>query len=396
MMTLQKTLLIYTALFTCAPIIADAAEIDADLDLHDGLTLKSSSPPVKVRVGARFHLDHTLKDGAHVDLDNNLEVRRARLSMRADFAKDWRLSLDYDLANENRRYQSLWLRYRGIDNWQFSLGQFLEPFSLESATSSNRIPFMERSLANTFVPSINLGFAANHWGRNWGISAGVFWESHLEEDNQIESEKGRGITARASYAPIKQPDQVLHLGLSTSARQPEADNQLRFRRYPESRLANNRLVDTRRIRHVDDYVTAGLEIGIEYHNLLAQAEYIRTHVDRSRHYSSEQFDGGYITVSYLLHGKRSRYSARSGAFGEVAQQSKQQAWEIAARYSLLNLNGDIIKGGKQHNTTLGVNWYPLKNTRVMLNYLHSQAEDSRGNDYRPDPEFIQLRLQWAI
>ncbi|MEE8159192.1 MAG: porin, partial [Dehalococcoidia bacterium] len=52
------------------------------------------------------------------------------------------------------------------------------------------------------------------------------------------------------------------------------------------------------------------------------------------------------------------------------------AWEVAARYSNLDLNDASIGGGKMHNLTFGLNWYLNPNVRWMVNAVLSKTKDS--------------------
>jgi len=45
------------------------------------------------------------------------------------------------------------------------------------------------------------------------------------------------------------------------------------------------------------------------------------------------------------------------------------AWQVAARYSWIDLNDGNVFGGQINSMTLGVNWFPNPNVKVMLNYL---------------------------
>lgn len=68
------------------------------------------------------------------------------------------------------------------------------------------------------------------------------------------------------------------------------------------------------------------------------------------------------------------------------------AWEIAARYSNLDLNDGTITGGELDSYTLGLNWYPTKNTKFMLNYIMNET-DANGTTPNNDPDYITLRAQ---
>jgi phosphate-selective porin OprO/OprP len=56
------------------------------------------------------------------------------------------------------------------------------------------------------------------------------------------------------------------------------------------------------------------------------------------------------------------------------------AWELAFRYSYLDLNDEDIRGGEERNLTLGLNWYLKPNIRFQLNYINAKVED------RADPQ----------
>ena len=63
------------------------------------------------------------------------------------------------------------------------------------------------------------------------------------------------------------------------------------------------------------------------------------------------------------------------------------AWELAARYSYLELDSSGIDGGILHDWTLGLNWYLSHNVRAMLGYIVAHRE---GFDYQ---QTLQVRLQ---
>ena len=71
------------------------------------------------------------------------------------------------------------------------------------------------------------------------------------------------------------------------------------------------------------------------------------------------------------------------------------AWEIAARYSVLDLDHGRLRGGTEHNATIGLNWYPDTNVRVLANYIHAFGDNVNGTNRRASVDIVQVRLQIA-
>ncbi|MBC8460533.1 MAG: hypothetical protein H8D67_21320 [Deltaproteobacteria bacterium] len=65
------------------------------------------------------------------------------------------------------------------------------------------------------------------------------------------------------------------------------------------------------------------------------------------------------------------------------------------RLSYIDLNGEAIRGGKEHNITTGLNWYLSKNTRFMFNYIRAKAKDRESPPPIEDgiADIFQVRFQ---
>ena len=65
--------------------------------------------------------------------------------------------------------------------------------------------------------------------------------------------------------------------------------------------------------------------------------------------------------------------------------------------SAIDLDDEGVEGGRQGDLTLGVNWYPDTNIRLMANYVRAEAEDAPdadGDDVSAD--IFQFRFQVAF
>ena len=50
------------------------------------------------------------------------------------------------------------------------------------------------------------------------------------------------------------------------------------------------------------------------------------------------------------------------------------AWELAVRYSQVDLNDEGLEGGRLDDITVGVNWYVHPNAKIQLNYVYAMVD----------------------
>jgi len=60
------------------------------------------------------------------------------------------------------------------------------------------------------------------------------------------------------------------------------------------------------------------------------------------------------------------------------------------RYSWLDLNDGLVRGGQMKDWTLAINWYLNANTRIMMNYILAEPENDL---YSGEVEILQTRFQ---
>jgi phosphate-selective porin OprO and OprP len=92
----------------------------------------------------------------------------------------------------------------------------------------------------------------------------------------------------------------------------------------------------------------------------------------------------------VLTGETHPYNAAAAAYGGIKPAHPFDingggwgAWEIAARYSTMDLNNLIgtttgVAGGRQNVVTVGLNWYANSNVRLMFDYLHGDISKQIG------------------
>jgi phosphate-selective porin OprO/OprP len=87
------------------------------------------------------------------------------------------------------------------------------------------------------------------------------------------------------------------------------------------------------------------------------------------------FSGYYITGSWILTGEMRDYLPKSGTFGPVpvsrsVYQNGKGAWELAARWSSIDLTDGPVEGGEMDILSLGLSWWLSPTFNVNLNYRY--------------------------
>ena len=128
----------------------------------------------------------------------------------------------------------------------------------------------------------------------------------------------------------------------------------------------------------------------------AQSELICSLVNRIGPASTTLFYGVSAQVGYILTGEHRPYHRKAGVLGRVVPEHNFGsggigAWEIAGRWSLLDLNDNDVRGGQMNTTTLGLNWYLNKFTKFQFNYIHAFLDSAvNGNS---DADLFAMRAQ---
>lgn len=359
--------------------------------VYDGgyLVFQSQDSSFRYWLDGRVQIDAAVYTGSRNSLANGTEVRRARLGGKVTLYRDWHGEIDVDFTKNAVEMKDVWLGYEGFANSLVKIGNYKEPFSLETLTSSKYITFMERSYADNLSPDRNIGLGYTHWGTWWQAAVGAFGQPAGSVDASGRDE-GYGLTGRVTIAPINRPGRLLHLGGAISRRTPNGDpapdtNTVRFRARPETNVSQARFFTTGKIRLVDYTMLMNGELAGVYGPWSLQAEYTKADVHRLSGLATPTFNAAYAFVSYFLTGETRPYLVEEGEFDRIVPRSSTLgAWEIAARVSGIDLNdpstGVNIAGGKGTNYTLGINWYINANFKWMLDYTRVVTDQNAKPD----------------
>ncbi len=367
-------------LITCAVICTSTLSSGVNAsDWSDALRYESADKAYSFRIGGRLHADAGRVDADDPASDGGFdEIRRARLNLSGKFLRDWRYFYEYDFSSDHDfQVKDAYVGYYGFDRVKIKLGNLQEPVSLEELTSSNATTFMERALVNALVPGYNLGLRINTWGDEWSLAGGLFEGAVRGRDEEID--EGWGVAGRVVYAPRIGKHSRLHIGVSSEYREPRQDNRVNYRSRPEVHLIDRAMISTGTLSQVDYTLTSGMELAGIWGGWSIQGEYIQADVQRTGR-PDVVFDGWYLLGSWFFKGGQRDYDPKDGTFDKVVPMGEYGDWEIAVRYSTLDLEQDPITGGEEKNWTFGLNWYLDRHMRMMANYVDAEASPNRNGD----------------
>ena len=323
--------------------------------------------------------------------------------------------------------ENAYITYRGFKTHDYlipasiDIGYLDVPWTMDEATSSNDTMFMERATSQVIATAFGGGDFRSGIGarvnNNRGWAALYLTGPQSGTPHTGANIGNNAILARASYQLRDRDDESIHVGVNaghliksrvnsttTTANgitTTDSYSALALYDRPELRVDPTTILNTGNIP-ANSGTVAGLEGAVGWGQFFTQAEYYHYWVperagginptDGTANLAAPtlNFDGGYIEASYSLGGRR-HYLPETGAYSGVIPNApfSLSGWgwgalEIAMRYSAISLNDRVtpgqaphltggVNGGEQQGIDVGFNWYPNRNMRFMLNYVHTDV-----------------------
>ena len=385
------------------------------------------------------------------DLGSGSNFRRVYLGLSGKLFNDWTYNLNFDFGGSGGtetpgHVQSVYLEYDGLAPWGFRIGAYPPPASIEDATSAGDTMFLERNSPSDLQRNIAGGDGRDAVSILYAAPT-VFGALSLTGDKVQDGTKAlaagsavaanfdeqQALVGRLSWLPIFDPDIKWLVGVNGTYvfKLPDllTNGAANLSSTPgAAALSTASLSDPPELT-VDSNGTAlsttgglpashlsqwGVETALELDSLYGQAGYYGFQVTRSPlaytqftasavsaptivQPSNNNFSAWYGQATWILTGESRAYNAATGSFTApkpnhpfALDGSGFGAWELAARYSDMNLNDHVsdptnvvtawtgtsktytyyntVRGGDQRIATLGLNWYPNSVIRVAVNY----------------------------
>lgn len=408
-----------------------------------------------IRLSGFFHFDTGMftqdAQSAAVlgDVQNGSGFRRARLQGLGNLTEFTGYSIEMDFGFPGRpSFMDVWLEQRELPLLgTVRIGQFRQPVTMDSWTNIKHMEFLERSTPfQAFDPFRRVGVMAyttsederTMWAYSVFGTGWTFWNgtstvyNTLGGDNrfgtQLTDRGGVAFALRGThllyYDDLAEGRYLLHVGGGylfgeiggEGTTGPDAPT-YEARTIPEFFVGDPAgagltaagtpfVVDTGRFL-ANNYNLFHLELAGNVGSAHWQTEYLASLVNQ---FGGPQvfYDGAYFQCGYFLTGESCSYNKQAGVldynvkpyteFFGLGRSGMRMggwgAWEVAFRWSYLNLNASInpanaLPGpagpppspnpGVLNESTVALNWWWNQYTRAQFNWIHSMAAYAAGN-----------------
>ena len=257
----------------------------------------------------------------------------------------------------------------------FSIGKQKEPISMQRIMSMAHLPQQERAaVADALLPARNIGvvMAGSLFDDNMTLAGGVF-NNWLDKDQPNSfSDNASQFVGRATGVVWASDNESTLLHLGAGYRHSDVKEQAFVSTEPEFNKSP-KFVDTG-LLDGDSSDLYQLEASLRSGPFWLHGEYIQAELE-SQELNDPNFDGYFVTASWVLTGEVRPYNRRVGIFGSVpisrnVDQNGWGAWEISTRFSNLDANENTIDGGDMDIWSVGLNWWLTPYFNVNLNYRY--------------------------
>jgi len=323
----------------------------------------------------------------------------------------YRIEMEF-AGGEESEFRDVYLGWNDLPILQTVLiGNQKRPYGLDHLNSSNNNVFIERPFVieafNQDARRLGILVYGVSEDEAWNWRYGAYNQRLIQDEGNYVSDHWQGqFAARLAntfwYDQVSDGRGYAHWAISgtwaNTDQNADDDNfadsgvsEARFRTRPEART-EARWLDTGVVARSDHYTLLGVEGVVNVGAVQVVGEFQNVWLDRQNS-GQLYFPGGYVYVSYFLTGEHVPWDRDSGTIGRVEPLQNFYlvdkvtdgtpagigAWQIAARYSVLDLASDDVHGGIGESFTAAMNWHWNPWARMQLNYIYGTIHDNAEN-----------------
>lgn len=352
------------------------------------------------------------------DIQDGAGFRRLRLSTKGAVVENVNYFVQLDFGFFGRpTFTDVWMEITHLPVLgNVRVGQWKHPFGLEVVTTVRYQTFLERSvLFQAFAPfrHIGVGTYNNSDDEMTTWAASLFKTGNDQFGNDIGDGAGVSVAGRVTHLPwYEECDdgslRYLHLGGAYWHGNP-GNNTFRYSTIPELYIGafgtnggpGTSLVGVPNVANgTPPFVDTGAFAVNNFNHFGGELLWVRGPLSIQSEatlaivnpvgLAQMHYKGAYAAVSYFLTGESRPYDRKTGTLDRVkplhnfhsADGCGWGAWELASRFSYIDLNDGDINGGRMNDWTAGMNWYLNPYTKFQFNYVKSfLADPTQGHSY---------------
>ncbi|MCA9056971.1 MAG: porin [Planctomycetaceae bacterium] len=338
------------------------------------------------------------------DIQDNRGFRRARLAATGKVAENMSYMLEMDFAVNGRpSFMDVWGEVSDVPVLgNVRVGQYRMPFGLDELTSVKELTFLERPVMFGMGPfrQIGAGFHDSNedqsvtWAAS-GFGTGTdFWGNSIGDRGYGTAERVTGILYEDTCS-----QSLVHIGFGHSYL-ATPNNLVQFRNVPEFGGPFGVpgtipvFVDTGALP-AENTNLLNAELAGTWGSFHAQSE-LRYALVNLNNGATAAFPSFYAQGGYILTGEHRPYNKANAVLGRIKPKQAfgkcgMGAWEVAARYSWMNLNDAGIPGGELNNISGIVNWYLNDYSKVQFMYINADLNRAPAGSGQTD--IVAMRFQ---
>ncbi|MDX1949103.1 MAG: porin [Rickettsiales bacterium] len=345
------------------------------------------------------------------EVNNRFVNRRLRVISTGVFDK-----ISYRLMTESNQnsptFFDAFIDYAITPEVNVRFGKFRSPLSLERWNLANDTMLIERGYTTQFAPGWDMG--SYFWGlianKRLEYNIGVTGGARDFANPQHDFDDKKDFMLKLFSFPLRGNGEVFeNLGVGFSYSVGERDGDLRKRQVSNYNTTSfTRIFSYCATCFADGIQTRFLPQGYWYYKnfgLLSEYAINESEINNNAGLITQVNNNAWgVTASYMLTGENFNFNQAVLPFNEFSLKDKGLgAFQVAARVSGISFDeasfanniSNISNSVKSANSqTIGVNWFPTKELKLMLNYETTQFEGGglSGAD-RQDEHVILSRLQ---
>ena len=397
----MKTLFLYS--LACVLVVSQADASEPVISTESGFQISSSEGAFSFKLGGRIMWDTDSFDGVLNHSNDgsrrlSTDLRRSRLELGGTAYDAWKFKFDIDikdkLGGSNAHLHTVGVGYTGLKTFDVFIGRTKEPFGLEELTSSKSISSIERNYfteATDTDSQPEFGIRLDSKGSRLGWSIGLFNPA----GNPKKSDGGDRIalTGRWFGALIDTDSTTLHLGIAVTDR--NIDQPIQQKGFALDIAESGGKLDSSSLTIDSDrqWGVEGLYISGPFS---LQSEVFVKKVGGANGGPSGDVHHYYSQATYSLTGERRGYNAKSGIADIIKPSADGWAVELVGKLDHIELDIDGAPTEVVSGYLAGLNLYPNKNVKLMLNVIRVTSEKIATANDDDAATVISTRLQLAF